>query len=140
MLQELCLDPVVMERENAARRKLHETEQRHPVVRERENASCQELHETERRHPVVPERENTEDCWCRHGEENNEIGRGAITDTDVSMEDFTDHIRKDKNGESFSFTDKNVDNALALFCANMGHHRFGQHLKFQDPPVIARIM
>ena len=50
------------------------------------------------------------------------------------MEDFTDHIRKDKNGESFALADKNVNNALALFYANMSYHRFGQHLKLCGPP------
>jgi hypothetical protein len=72
---------------------------------------------------------------ARHGEENNEIGRGAITDADMSMKDFIDHIRNNKNGESLSLADKNANNALVLFHANMGCHRFGQHLHFQDPPA-----
>jgi hypothetical protein len=52
----------------------------------------------------------------------------------MSMEDFIYRIRNDKNAESFSLADKNVDNALALFYANMGYHRFRQPLKFCDPP------
>jgi hypothetical protein len=69
-----------------------------------------------------------------HREELNEIGRGAIADVDMSTEEFTERIRNYKNGECFSLADKNVNNALALWHANMGHHRHGQHLKFQDPP------
>ena len=34
----------------------------------------------------------------------------------------------------FSLADKNVNNALALFYANFGYHRFGPYLKFSDPP------
>jgi hypothetical protein len=52
----------------------------------------------------------------------------------MSTEDFIDHIKNDKIGESFSLADKNLYNGLALFYANMGFHRFGQHLKFRDPP------
>ena len=48
------LDPVVRERENAARRELHLD----IVVHERENAARREIHETERLDPVVREREN----------------------------------------------------------------------------------
>jgi hypothetical protein len=48
------LDPVVHEREIAARREFHLD----PVVRERENAAWQEIHETERLDPDVREREN----------------------------------------------------------------------------------
>jgi hypothetical protein len=103
------------------------------VVWEHENAARQELHETERLDPVVRERENA-DRHHRYGEENNEIRRGAITDTHMSTEDFIDHIRKDKNGESFSLADKNVNNSMALFYANVSFHKFGQHLKFRDPP------
>ena len=47
------------------------------------------------------------------------------------MEDFTDHIRNDKDRESFALAAKNVNNALALLHANVG---FGQDLKFRDPP------
>jgi hypothetical protein len=144
--QELHLDPVVHERENAAHRKLHLD----PVVHERENAARREIHETERFDPVVRERENgarrelhldrvvrereNADRRHRQEEENNEFGRGALTDINMSMEEFTYRIRNDKNGECFSLADKNVTNALALFYANFGYHRFGQHLKFSNPP------
>ncbi len=94
-----------------------------------ENAARRELHLD----PVVRERENA-DRRRRQEEENNEFGRGAITDTNMSMEDFSYRLRNDKNGECFSLADKNVNNALALFYANMGFHKFGQHLKFCDPP------
>jgi hypothetical protein len=57
------------------------------------------------------------------------------------MEDFQDRIRNDKNGECFSLADKNVNNALALFYANKGYHRYGQHLKFEDPsPTLDQVM
>jgi hypothetical protein len=91
------------------------------------------MHETQRLNPAVRERENA-DRQHRHEEENNEIGKGAITDINMSTEAFIDHIRNDKNGESFSLADKNVNNALALWYTNMGYHRFGQQLKFRDPP------
>jgi hypothetical protein len=52
----------------------------------------------------------------------------------MPTEDFIDHPRKDKNGERFCLANKNVNNALALFYANMGFHKFGQCLKFCNPP------
>jgi hypothetical protein len=128
--QELHLDPDVRKRENAARQELHLD----PDVRQREIARRQELHEIERLNPDVRERENA-DRQRRHQEENSEIGRGAITDIHMSMEEFVDRIRNDKDGECFSLSDKNINNALALFYANMGYHRFGQHLKFDNPPA-----
>jgi hypothetical protein len=108
------------------------TERLDPVVRGRENAARRELHQTERLDPIVRGRENN-DRQRRHEEENNEIGRGAITDINMSTEEFIDRVRNDKNGECFSLADKNVNNALALFYANLGYHRFGQHLKFRLP-------
>jgi hypothetical protein len=113
--QQIRFDPVVWERENVARQHIRFD----PVVWERENGARRELLVTERLH---------------RREEQNEIGRGAIADVDMPGEGFTDRIRNDKNGECFSLADKDVNNALALWHANMGHHRCGQHLKFQDPP------
>jgi hypothetical protein len=52
----------------------------------------------------------------------------------MSMEEYIYRIRNDENGECFALADKNVNNALALFYANLGYFRFGQHLKFCDPP------
>jgi chemotaxis regulatin CheY-phosphate phosphatase CheZ len=127
--RELHLDPVVHERENAARQEIHGTERLDPVIREREHAARREIHGTERLDPVVQEHENA-DRRRRQENENNEIGRGAITDINMSMEDFIYRIRNDKNGECFSIADKNVNNALTLFYANMGYHKFGQYLKF----------
>jgi hypothetical protein len=125
-------DPVVRERENATRLERHETERLDPVVRQRENATRQERHQTERLDPVVRQHENA-DRQDRREEEKNDIGSGAITDLTMSTEDFINHIKNDKNGEAFSLADKNPNNALALFYANTGFHRFGQYLKFCDP-------
>jgi hypothetical protein len=113
--RELHSDPVVQQRENAARRELHSD----PVVQQRENAARQELHLDS----VVQQRENA-DRRRRQEKENNEIGRGAITDINMSMEDLIYRIRNDKNGEFFSLADNFFNNALALFYANMGYHRF----------------
>jgi hypothetical protein len=145
--RELHLDPVVHERKYVARREIHETERLDPVVRERENAARRELHLDPAVHerenaarrelhldPAVQERENADRRRRQEEENNDEIGRGAITDTNMSREDFIYCIRNDKNGECFSLADKNVNNALVLFYANMGYHTFGQHLKFCNPP------
>jgi hypothetical protein len=112
------------EHEYAARRQFRSN----PVVRERENVARAE----HRSNPVVREQENA--ARQHHREEQNEIGKGAITDKDMSMEEFIDRVRNDENGECFSLADKNVTNALALWYVNMGYHRYGQHLKLQDPP------
>ena len=157
----LHLYPDVREHENAARRDLHDTERldplvrahenaarrdRHlsPDVRAHENAARRDLHDTERLDSVVREHENT-NRKRRHEEAQNEIGKGAITDPNMSMKEYVNRIRNDKNGECFSLADKNIVNALALLYANMGFHRFGQHLKFQNPPptldeVIEQVM
>jgi hypothetical protein len=69
-----------------------------PIVRERENANRQRRHRDSKR----------------------------------STEDFIDYIRNNKNRESLSHADKNVNNALAYFYAI---YKFGQHLKLRDPPL-----
>jgi hypothetical protein len=120
-------------KDNTVRRELHETERLDPDVRDLENAARRELHETERLDPDVRDLENA-DRQRRHREKNDVIGSGAITDIHMSMEEFIRRIRDDENGECFSRADQNVDNALALFYANMGFDKFGQHLQFRNPP------